>query len=144
MFRYCYPLLLAISFTSQLGCCAARAPWPCGHMWYGCQCGEIWWNEWFSSPPCCCDPCCGGEYTGPVRDSTYSQGTSDDIRPKHDPAPADGKSHPTSQEELPPGEPVTGYFRNEFGEQVSYDMPVDSRRGSRTLGNRRRLSDYVR
>jgi len=33
----------------------------------GKGCGEIYWGEWISDPPDCCDPCdqCYGCYTGP-------------------------------------------------------------------------------
>ncbi|MGE3408429.1 MAG: hypothetical protein AB7I37_16540 [Pirellulales bacterium] len=41
----------------------------CPRNWFGgCKgggCGKFYWNEWFSDPPCCYDPCnCCGEYTG--------------------------------------------------------------------------------
>jgi len=33
----------------------------------GCTaCGDLYWNEWFNSPPALCQPCdCHGNYTGP-------------------------------------------------------------------------------
>ena len=43
---------------------------PCGYLKYmltcGAGCSEIYWGEWISEPPDCCDPCdhCGN-WTGP-------------------------------------------------------------------------------
>lgn len=33
----------------------------------GKGCGEVYWGEWYSDPPDCCDPCdqCYGQWTGP-------------------------------------------------------------------------------
>lgn len=34
--------------------------------WMDCQCGELYWSEWFNDPPACCDTCnqCG-QFVGP-------------------------------------------------------------------------------
>lgn len=44
---------------APLGLCC-----PCGRSCGGC--GELYWNEWHSDPPACCDPCddCGN-WVGP-------------------------------------------------------------------------------
>ena len=76
--RCSYVALVAIGFAGLAGCCCD--PWggcyPCGKNWCGPQCGELFWNEWFSIPPACCDPCdeCGC-YIGPrLNDGLYSHG----------------------------------------------------------------------
>lgn len=43
---------------------------PCGYLKYmltcGAGCSEIYWGEWISDPPDCCDPCDNcGNWTGP-------------------------------------------------------------------------------
>jgi hypothetical protein len=138
MSRLCYLVLLAVVVSSEVGCCCARAPWPCGRMWYGCQCGELYWNEWFSHPPDCCDPCdrCA-RFNGNVLPVHYSQGTSD-APTVAEPPKRKYINEPTPAEELPPGRSSTGIYRNEFGQQVSYDEPVDSPRRTRTLDSLRR------
>ena len=70
--------LAALALFSQSGCCElnCRECWPCGKDWCGSQCGELFWHEWFSIPPYCCDPCdqCG-DFDGPRRnDALYSHG----------------------------------------------------------------------
>lgn len=69
---------LALAAASLAGCCCE--PWggcyPCGPNWCGPQCGPLYWNEWYSLPPACCDPCneCS-QYIGPRRnDDLYSHG----------------------------------------------------------------------
>jgi hypothetical protein len=66
------------------GCCNECGPGPCESCadccgecgifpflnWNktcGKGCGEIYWGEWYSDPPDCCDPCdqCHGQWTGP-------------------------------------------------------------------------------
>jgi hypothetical protein len=67
------------------GCCCGPG-YGCGEPWGGCypcgknycapSCGELFWSEWFSIPPECCDPCddCGG-FVGPrLNDALYSHG----------------------------------------------------------------------
>jgi hypothetical protein len=41
---------------------ALRRGFTCGK-----GCGEVYWGEWISDPPDCCDPCdqCYGQWTGP-------------------------------------------------------------------------------
>ncbi len=76
--RRSYVALLAVGLAGLAGCC--HQPWggcyPCGKNWCGSQCGGLFWNEWFSIPPPCCDPCdeCG-HYVGPrLNDGLYSHG----------------------------------------------------------------------
>jgi hypothetical protein len=63
--RACFSLILVATALVQSGQCldwfGCRAPWPCGRTYYGMQCGCLYWHEWFSHKPCCCDPCnqCG-------------------------------------------------------------------------------------
>ena len=56
------------------GCTSCAAPGDCGILstlrrckTCGKGCGEIYWGEWISDPPDCCDPCdpCHGRWTGP-------------------------------------------------------------------------------
>ncbi len=56
------------------GCDSCVCPTECGIlpamrrcMSCGKGCGEIYWGEWISDPPDCCDPCdqCYGQWTGP-------------------------------------------------------------------------------
>jgi hypothetical protein len=56
------------------GCTSCAAPGDCGLLaalkrckTCGKGCGEIYWGEWISDPPDCCDPCdqCYGQWTGP-------------------------------------------------------------------------------
>jgi len=137
----CHLGLIAILLASASGCCSnAWAPWPCGRTWCDCACGEVYWNEWFSHPPDCCDPCSDGacfegrktKYVvgcprnsgieGRYHDSmaggehmdheTYSEPMHPTRRMEPTPAPA---------EELPPAEPSVRTFYNEFGQQVSFN-----------------------
>ena len=87
-------LFLSISVSASVGCCVNR-PYgqldPCSHkrlgddgcsscaqggrvrsgvsqlLTCGSACGEVYWDEWLSDPPDCCDPCdeCSGKYIGP-------------------------------------------------------------------------------
>ncbi len=54
-------LALMTGCLSQVGFAINKCPWPYGNTYYGCQCGCLYWHEWFSHKPCCCDPCnqCG-------------------------------------------------------------------------------------
>jgi hypothetical protein len=70
--------LAALAVAGLSGCCCE--PWggcyPCGNNWCGPSCGELFWCEWFSIPPQCCDPCdeCGN-FIGPrLNDGLYSHG----------------------------------------------------------------------
>lgn len=51
---------------APLGMCC-----PCGS---GCGgCGELYWNEWHSDPPACCDPCDScGSWVGPSAAAMHS------------------------------------------------------------------------
>ena len=51
--------LLVTLLVAKTGNCGK--PWPCGNTYYGMQCSCLYWHEWFSHKPCCCDPCnqCG-------------------------------------------------------------------------------------
>jgi hypothetical protein len=54
-------LVLLAGCLTHVGYAIHHDPWPCGRTYYGCQCGGLFWHEWFSHKPCCCDPCnqCG-------------------------------------------------------------------------------------
>jgi len=56
------------------GCDSCACPSDCGLFSFchwnktcGKGCGEVYWGEWVSDPPDCCDPCdqCFGQWTGP-------------------------------------------------------------------------------
>jgi len=56
------------------GCESCACPSDCGILSFcrwnkscGKGCGEIYYGEWYSDPPDCCDPCdqCFGQWTGP-------------------------------------------------------------------------------
>jgi hypothetical protein len=51
------------------------------------------------------------------------------------PAP-ESRMQPTPAEELPPATPSASVYRNELGQTVSYNAPVDSPPASRKLGLR--------
>jgi hypothetical protein len=160
--RIGYLALIAAALLSQAGCCCTDC-WPCGKTWCGPQCGQVFWHEWFSHPPECCDPCdkCGN-YTGATRQSGYpspfnspyeagyqqggppmdavDSGSTESTTGEYSPELAD----PLPAEELPPGEPSASAFMDEFGQAVSYQAPVDSPRNSRKLGTSRRASGYDR
>lgn len=131
--------LIAILLASASGCCSdGLAPWPCGRTWCGPSCGEVYWNEWFSHPPDCCDPCSDGacfqgrktkyvigcprnsgiqENNQASMDGDYlpEDGYSEPMRPRR-------SMEPTPAEELPPAEPsARRTFYNEFGQLVSYN-----------------------
>jgi hypothetical protein len=155
--RWSYLALIALVLASEAGCCCCGDCGSGGERWCGSQCGEVFWNEWFSIPPNCCDPCddCGG-FVGPKRDSTYSDGRRTASR---QPEPVQGRpvqaepdqAEPDQAEPLPeqpytapgpsdemPEEPTAGVMHDEFGQAVSYDELVDSPPPSRTLGSPRR------
>jgi hypothetical protein len=58
-------LLLAVASS---GCCCFDQTLGkiCGKKFRCHDCGERYWNEWYSDPPDCCDPCndCG-TFVGP-------------------------------------------------------------------------------
>jgi hypothetical protein len=144
--------LAAAALVSQTGCClfGCHECWPCGKDWCGSQCGELYWNEWFSLPPNCCDPCdhCGN-FDGPRRnDALYSHG-NDYIgyceqtrgrqaeavqgRPVMQSAPTPAATPrdpqpytPGATEELPMDSTTDVQF-NEFGQRISYDAPLSER-----------------
>ena len=66
LLRGCYAVLIGMVLSSSVGCCwRAKAPWPAGLSWYGPGCECVYWNEWFSHPPTCHDPCdCWGNFVG--------------------------------------------------------------------------------
>ena len=56
------------------GCDSCACPSDCGLFSYcrwkktcGNGCSDVYWGEWISDPPDCCDPCdqCFGQWTGP-------------------------------------------------------------------------------
>src|SRR5262245_20621057 len=55
--------------VSCADCCGECGiiPYLTRHKSCGQGCGEIYWGEWYSDPPDCCDPCdqCSGCWTGP-------------------------------------------------------------------------------
>ncbi len=71
-------VLMAAVLVGQAGCCCGPwgGCWPHGKNWCGSQCGEFYWNEWFSLPPQCCDPCddCGNFCGRRHNDALYSHG----------------------------------------------------------------------
>ncbi len=76
--RIAFLTLVTMASLAQSGCCGAPwgGCWPCGKNWCGDSCGEVFWHEWFSIPPECCDQCddCGC-FTGKTRpDNLYSHG----------------------------------------------------------------------
>ena len=149
--------LVLLVLASQTGCHCLSC-WPCGRKWCGSQCGELYWNEWFSVPPDCCDPCTNcGSFCGPnnrfLRRGVFAAhgggyGHSDDYGDdggQYGPETIQGRpaeEMPPGQErrggeELPPADATSDaddYNYNEFGQRVSYYEPVDSPRASRTLG----------
>ena len=162
--RSTYLALAAVALFSQSGCCEfnCRECWPCGKDWCGSQCGELFWNEWFSIPPYCCDPCdeCGG-FAGPrLNDGLYSHG-NDYIgycdrtrghrpetvqgRPVMQSAPTPASSAPSDPQPYSPGateelpmDSTTGVQYNEFGQRVSYNAPLGER-----ARERRMQADYA-
>jgi hypothetical protein len=76
--RIAFLALIMASALAQTGCCGTPwgGCWPCGKNWCESSCGEVFWSEWFSIPPECCDQCddCG-YFTGKKRpDNLYSHG----------------------------------------------------------------------
>jgi hypothetical protein len=140
--------LVLLALVGETGCHCTSC-WPCGRKWCGSQCGELYWSEWFSLPPDCCDPCTNcGAFCGPnnrflrrgvfgVRDGMgHYDGYGDDYGGgQSGPEPVEGRP---ASEELPPANTTSdGYDYNEIGQRVSYDEPVDSPYASRTLGRPR-------
>jgi hypothetical protein len=161
--RTCQLAMLALVVAVQCGCCCpSRRPWPSGPMWYGPQCGDRYWHEWFSIPPECRDRCnCCGFST--ARSSNFVRHGGPPMGPPGNwpdayapvpteaepaylqeqrgaPLPASQMPEPPPSEELPPLEPSASNSFNEFGQVVSYAEPVESPPSSRTLGNPRRPS----
>lgn len=155
--RWSYLALIAVVLAAEVGCCCARNDFgPYGHKWCGGQCGEFFWNEWFSIPPCCCDPCddCN-EFCGNRRDSTYSNGmrktrysqptAAEPVQAEPVPAraaPTEREPEPYTlpgpSEEMPSGDSSTGMVNDEFSHLAGNEEPVDSRPPSRTLETPRR------
>jgi hypothetical protein len=158
--RFCFGALVAVGLAIQLGCCC-EPPWPCGRTYCGPQCGCLYWHWWFSHKPECCESCntCGyyfgssnpyvqsgppytpygklysdgsgsnqpgaiGEMypapTGPTPAEAPQSGVLDDASPRND------------AEELPG--PTTSMPRDRYQRTATRYRPVDSMRGSRTLG----------
>ena len=144
--RNLYVVLFAVVLSSQTGCHCGGC-WPCGKNWCGSQCGEVFWNEWFSLPPDCCDPCSNcGAFQGPnnrfLRRGVFAarEGAmgpyADDGYGDHYPEAVEGRrADEPPREELPAGDSTSdaGYY-NEFGQRASFDGPVDSPDASRKLG----------
>lgn len=86
--QFAWVFLGLLSCLSVTGCCVSRPGGPvdpcsrdheggsCGRcgpfggglnrlLSCGSDCGEVYWDEWLSDPPDCCDPCVGGQYVGP-------------------------------------------------------------------------------
>jgi hypothetical protein len=166
-------LLLALLLAGQSGCCCLSCldfgHGPAGPLWTrtwcGPQCGEIFWNEWFSCPPMChdcCDDC--GDFTcsdnpyvlagpteaqyGPIYDDgSRSAGSKPYAAPHHAPGPQPTPAKPQAVEEppvappveeLPSMEPTTSLGSGRYEQTVSYDAPVDSSRPPRTVRKQRR------
>ncbi len=157
--RWSYLAVIAVLLAAEAGCCCGTCG-SGGDRWCCSQCGEVFWNEWFSIPPNCCDPCddCGG-FAGRKRDSTYSNGTPGNSRQPEavegrpitgepeqaEPIPADSipdepytDPGPGPSDEMPQDDPSAGMMFDEFGRAVSHQEPVDSPPPSRKLGNPRR------
>jgi hypothetical protein len=164
--RAWYLGLVSLVLVAQSGCCGidwGPAGPPCARTWCGSQCGEVFWNEWFSLPPLCQDKCnCCGEFTcsnnpyvlggpqqakfGPIYDDGSGRKptrVSGSGQPERAPAPATQRT-PESEiapppmeaqpEDLPPLGPTTSTWRDRNGRQVSYDDTIDRRAPSRKLG----------
>jgi hypothetical protein len=160
--RWIYLLGIAVLLASEAGCCCCCGP-IAERTWCGCQCGEVWWHEWFSHPPDCCEPCNNcGRFTrsqnpyvesGPSRASqgfAYSgparRGPAEVVPPgtKYDWAPLEPTpSEPMPSEELPLPGPSARAHRDELGQTSPGNRPVDSPRTSRKLGSPRRPARYV-
>jgi hypothetical protein len=156
MLRFCYLALLAVVLAAQSGCCCNDA-WPHGKTWCGSQCGPVFWHEWFSHPPECCDPCdrCGN-YNGPSGQALYYPGykpsslmaggeTVNDYYAPDEAVTSESSpelAEPIGAEELPAGQPSASAFMNEFGQAVSYNAPIDSPRKSRKLGASRQVNEF--
>ena len=153
--RNLYAVLFAVVLSSQTGCHCGGC-WPCGKNWCGSQCGEVFWNEWFSLPPDCCDPCSNcGAFQGPnnrfLRRGVFAarEGAmgpyADDGYGDRDryPEAVEGRrsdelppgQEPPRSEELPAGDSTSdAEYYNEFGQRASFEWPVDSPGASRKLG----------
>jgi hypothetical protein len=162
--RFWFGALAGAWLAIQSGCC--NAPWPCGNTYCGTECGCIYWHEWFSHKPRCCEPCdfCGDftessnpyvitgpPYTrfGPLY-SDGTRGSAPGAAGQYYPTPAgpppSGGESPQPgmmDESAPSGEelpgpttsmPRGGYQRVASGYNMQGYGPVDSPRGSRTLG----------
>src|SRR5690606_37899217 len=139
--------------------------------YYGCQCGCLYWHEWFSHKPCCCDPCnqCGqftasnNPYvvTGPRYTrfgEVYSDGSGSN-RPgaigelyngpnSGEPTPAEPTpAAPGVMDEMgpapaAPGGPTTMMPRSRMA--YSADQRFDSMPASRTMGRPPRTRLFTR
>ncbi len=168
--RTCFSLLLGAILIAQTGC--HRAPWPCGNTYCGMQCGCLYWHEWFSHKPCCCDPCnqCG-HYVGSRNPyvkggphytrfgEVYSDGSGSNApgavgelynapSPGTGPTPAQPPSGmledegPIPAEELPG--PTTTMPRQGAGRMAARQRLFDSAPPSRTLGSPPRTRLFTR
>ncbi len=85
----CEPVCDQCAGASCNACCPPVGPltWFFDVMlqgYCGPSCGEVWWGDWHSAPPDCCDPCDrGGNFTGGGASGCESCGTgpSGHIRP---------------------------------------------------------------
>lgn len=117
--RGLYLLGVALLLAVQSGCCCGSG----GETYCGSQCGQLFWHEWFSIPPNCCDPCsCCGNNVGPknnyVRSSMPPMGRPWNWGPDGDAMQASyGVPNDTSgdTETIPPGQPI--------GRQTGYSTP---------------------
>lgn len=151
-------MLAALVLAGLSGCCCGDPcgePWggcyPCGKNWCGSQCGCLFWHEWFSLPPQCCDPCdqCGN-FIGPrLNDGLYSHGNDYQGWCEHrhgqtahyqaeevqgvpqpaEPIPAEQPYDPRAVEESYPSgaQPMRNRpraARGGYGRQASYEEPL--------------------
>ncbi len=170
--KFALSLVLLAGCLSQFGYAFDRTPWPCGRTYYGCQCGCVFWHEWFSHKPCCCEPCnqCGqftqsnNPYvvTGPHYTrfgEVYSDGSGSN-RPgaigelyngpnSSEPTPAQPTpAAPGVMEDMGPvpGGPTTMMPRSRMTTAQRYDSggQFDSTPSSRTMGRPSRTRLFTR
>ena len=161
--RGLYLLGFAVLLAVQSGCCCGGI-WPCGKNYCGSQCGQLYWHEWFSIPPNCCDPCtCCGNHAGTtnpyVRNSMPPMGRpwnwTPDMAAAYAGLPTEGGPPPGTMpagDMVPPSQlrapgTVPPAARNMSPAEANqlrranYQGQVDSPGSFRTLGRARRLSD---
>ncbi len=149
-------IFLAVAAASQAGCCCG----PIAQRTWGCdQCGDVWWNEWFSHPPACKDPCsCCGTYVGSrnpyvrqgpppmgrprqpyYNDTVMGEESYQESAPAMEPTPAVPRPAPELEPE-PYAEPITATYTDEWGQSVSYQRSESPSR-YRSAGMERPMED---